>query len=920
VPEPGVVGRDVELSEVDRFLTACEAGVVALAIEGEAGIGKTTIWSAAVGAAEERGATVLWCHPSGSEAKFSFAGLGDLLAPVPDGAWESLARPQREALEVALLRAPPGDRRPIAHAVSAGFLALVRELARERPLLIAVDDLQWLDAPSRSAIEFAVRRLDSETVGVLYTRRIPSPLGGLERTLSTLNLRRLRLRSLSLAALAQIVAAELGVSLPRPLLVRISELAAGNPFYVLEIARLLGERGSEYSSGAELPLPDDLRLLTARRVRRLPAAARDELLLAAVLANPDATTVELARLAPAEEAGLVSVDGRGRVEFNHPLFASAAYGAVSSVARRRLHRRAAGLVGDTEQRARHLALAADQPDEELARRLDDAGVLARRRGATDAAAELAELAAAASPPQAPDRRIRRLLTAAHLHMDAGDLARAEALAQGVLSAPSGDLAQAEALRLMAQLRARHTGFSAAAALGSTALAKAGGEDRLAAEVELDLGFFLTSLGQFPQAVEHARAAVARAESSGDPALTGDALAGLSVIEFLAGGGLDAERIQRAVALDDPLRVRTFVMRPSVIQGMLQLWTGELERALDTLVKLQVESVTLGQEGAAPLLSLYLVWAGLWHGRFADAARWVEEALAACELLEDPMVQSTALSAAALLHAHTGGLDRAREQGQRAIAIFERLGWVTGVIWPCWALGLADLAAGRPAEAVAILGPAAEHLTATGDWDPVLGMFVPDEVEALIGTGELERAEFHLGAFEQLARRHRRGWALAAAARVRGSLAAARGNREAAFAAFDEALGHHARTAMPFERARTLMLAGQAHRRFKQRSRAAALLAEATDVFDRLGAEPWVARAREEHARIGRRSGASETLTAGERRVAELAAAGLSNREIAEQAFLSVKTVEATLSRTYRKLRVRSRVGLARALEAESRSS
>jgi DNA-binding CsgD family transcriptional regulator len=914
----GVVGRDTELYEVDRFLDQLEREPGALAIEGEAGIGKSTIWTEARHRAERRGATVLGCRASGAEAKFSFAGLSDLLASTSEVPWEAVAAPQREALEVALLRAPPTRRAPIPRAVAAGFLALVGELARSHPVVIAIDDLQWLDAPSRGVLEFAVRRLETEPVGILYTRRLPADVPGLEQSISGGRMRRLSLRPLSLGALAQIVSAQLGQVLPRPVLVRILQLVGGNPFYVLETARLLIEQGMSQSPGSELPVPDDLRALAASRIRRLPSAARDTLLLTAVLSNPDSQTVDLDALGPAEEAGIVTVDGRGRIEFSHPLFASAAYGSVSTARRRELHRRAAEVAGDVEQRARHLALASDRPDPEISKRLDEASALARARGAPDTAAELAELAAERTLPSDGATRAARLLSAARLHIDTGHLGRAELLAHEVLSADRGHRASAEALQLIAQLRGRQTGFGEAAEVGERALTMADGDDRLSAEIELDLAFFGVSLGDLPGAQTHATAAVGHAETSGDGALLADALAGLSVMQFLGGGGLPEQEMGRALALEDPLRVRTFQMRPSGIHGMLQLWTGDTGTAIETLERLHTEAIDRGQEGVAPLLTFYLVWACLWDGEFAAATAFADQCLEACAVLDDPMLNGTSLSGAALLHAHTGPLELARDEARRAIAIFDSLEWRTAMIWPCWALGLAEMADGRADHAQAVLGPLADQLAAMGTGDPGLGMVLPVEVESLIGLGQLDAAERRLGAFGHLAREHRRDWAIAAAARCEGALEAARGRQAEAFWAFERALAAHEEARMPFERARTLMLAGQAHRRFKQRGIASELLDEARDVFAQLGAEPWAARARDELARIGRRSPSRDELTAGERQVAELVASGLSNREVAERAFLSIKTVEATLTRVYRKLGVRSRVELARATdEAET---
>jgi DNA-binding CsgD family transcriptional regulator len=910
----GVVGRDEELAEVDRFLDDAARASTALALEGEAGIGKSTVWRAARERAAGRGMHVLSCRPSGAEASFSFAGLGDLLASVPEPAWGTLPDPQRSALDAALLRSSPGPRAAVPQAAAAGFVTLVQILGRERPVIVAIDDWPWLDTPSRRVLEFAARRLETDPVGFLYARRLPTETAGLDPVLPAERLRRIALRPLTLAALGRVASTRLGRPVPRPLLLRIHRATGGNPFYGLELARLVLETGGHHAAGSELPVPDDLQALAAARSRGLPDSVRETLLLAAVLASPDALNIDLESLGPAEEAGIVTVDAEGRIEFAHPLFASAVLRSVSTARRQALHRRAAELVSEVEERARHLALASIRPDPAVATELDEAARLARARGAPETAAELSELAASRTPATDPARRGARLLSAARLYMDAGDLGRAEHLAEKALSEQPPDAVRAEALQLTAQVRGRNTNFSEAAALGASALAVAQGDARLSADIEMDLGFFLVSLGDFPGSAAQANAALTHAQVSADTGLLADALAGVSVIEFLGGLGLSHDRMTRALELEVPERVRTFVMRPSVIHGMLHLWLGELGTAVEILSRLQNELLERGQEGVAPTLSFYLVWACLWQGNFAEARRIADESLEACQLLDDPMSMATSLSASALRHAHTGSPEIARDHARQAIAIFQRLHWHTGIIWPCWALGLAELGDGRPTEAHAVLGPIAEQLAALGVGDLVLRMFLPDEIEALIGLGELEPAERHLSSFESLAHQHERHWGLAAAARCRGALEAARGRPAQAFEAFERAVTEHAEAGMPFERARTLLLAGQARRRFKQRGLAGQLLGEAAEEFERLEALPWAARAREELARIGRRGADADELTAGEQLVAELAASGLSNRDIAERAFLSVKTVEATLTRVYRKLGARSRASLARALD------
>ena len=250
-----VVGRDAELGEVQGFLAAFQGGFAALILEGEAGIGKSTVWHEARRRADAIGVRVLSCRPAAAEAKFSFAGVADLLSPIGEQAFEVLPGPQREALAVAMLRAAPSRRASVERAVAAGFLTLVRELASERPLLIAVDDWQWLDAPSRGVLQFTAVGWSESRSGCCSTLRSSYVRSPFAAAIRKERLHWVTVGPLSLAALGRIVADEFGRSFPRPLLLRVSQASRGNPFYALEITRLLLERGIEYAPGSELPFP-----------------------------------------------------------------------------------------------------------------------------------------------------------------------------------------------------------------------------------------------------------------------------------------------------------------------------------------------------------------------------------------------------------------------------------------------------------------------------------------------------------------------------------------------------------------------------------------------------------------------------------------------------------------------------------------
>ncbi|MGA8521756.1 MAG: LuxR C-terminal-related transcriptional regulator, partial [Candidatus Dormiibacterota bacterium] len=280
----------------------------------------------------------------------------------------------------------------------------------------------------------------------------------------------------------------------------------------------------------------------------------------------------------------------------------------------------------------------------------------------------------------------------------------------------------------------------------------------------------------------------------------------------------------------------------------------------------------------------------------------------------PAAHAIALAAGALVHAHDGSIDLAREEALGSIRLFQELGWAMGTGWPLWALGLAELSTGNPAAVDAALGPLATMLTAMGGGDPFLGVCLPEEIEALVELGHRDRAESLIDWLEGRGTELDRAWALATAGRCRGLLYASGGDVNRALDALGGALAAHDRCAMPFERARTLLVLGRVQRRGGMRGEARATLSEAIAAFEEFGAPIWAERARSERARLGGRSASSQRLTPTELRVAELAAAGLANREIAERVFLTTKAVESNLTRVYRKLDIRSRGGLARALQ------
>ena len=411
-----MLGRARELAAIARFIDRVSSGPVGLLIEGEPGIGKTTVLSEAIHRAHERGHRVMQARPAEAEADLSFATLGDLVGGVFDEASDALPPPQRKALEVALLLQDadePADPRTTASAL----LRMVTTLSRRNPLVIAIDDAQWIDQASMRALEFTVRRLPS-AVGIVAARRTgeSSPLD-LGKALAPERLERLVLGPLSLTALRGLIRSRSGTTLSRPMLLRLAEASGGNPFFAVEIWDAIARGGGKPALGDALPVPRSLQELLGDRIDRLSRDARAATSAAAALFRPTHELVRAAvgsdvdadvALSEAEDAGVL-VSDRNRLRFSHPLLASAIYGSLTAAQRLSLHRRLAPVVADPEERARHLALSVSTADAAVARDIEKGADLASRRGAPESAAELYEAASGLTPDDQLEDLARRMI-------------------------------------------------------------------------------------------------------------------------------------------------------------------------------------------------------------------------------------------------------------------------------------------------------------------------------------------------------------------------------------------------------------------------------------------------------------------------------------------------------------------------------
>jgi DNA-binding CsgD family transcriptional regulator len=348
--------------------------------------------------------------------------------------------------------------------------------------------------------------------------------------------------------------------------------------------------------------------------------------------------------------------------------------------------------------------------------------------------------------------------------------------------------------------------------------------------------------------------------------------------------------------------------------LLRAWTGELDTAREALAEVGQRCITFGEEGELIFVAFHLALIDIWRGDLPGAATTVEETAQRAEQLGGDFPLFIALTTRAAVDAYAGRTDEARRELSDAIAAARRCGSMRLAEWPATLAGFVEVSCGNYQAALDALEPL---LSVAQRWpdatEVIAASFIPDAVEAMIQLGHLDEAEPLIDTLQRNGERLDRPWMLAVGMRCRAMLQAAQGDLNTATATAELAMAQHERLPMPFERARTQLLLGQLQRRQRHRDPATATLREAQHTFERLGTTLWAQRASTELTRgtSGRRR--AHGLTPSEQRVAELAVAGLTNRDIAATLFISPKTVEVNLSRIYRKLNIRSRVELYKAL-------
>ncbi|MEU6251172.1 AAA family ATPase [Streptomyces sp. NPDC047043] len=914
-----------ELLEAARAELTGRSGVL---FHGPAGIGKSTLLTALLAslAAHDRSCTVLHCSPAQQDARLPYVGLVDLFARVPESCLEALAPQPRAALKAALLQGtePADDHSRLA--VRVAVLEVLRNLAATGPVLLVLDNLQWLDEPSAEVLAFAVRRVEGLDIRAVAAERVADGEQPERLRCCPPDTVDVPVPAMTDGEVAHLVRTAVGADLPPAVLRAVQETAAGNPWYALELGRAAPCDVTSVGFDRTLPVPRRLRDVLLGEVRTLPDAARRTLLVASAAARPSLTVLRAAGLphpaedlAAAERLGVAAADVDGAVRFRHPLIGAAVHADAPEYGRREAHALLARAVTEPVEQARHLALAHPYEDESTACALHSAAESARRDGAPDAAFELAGLAARRTPGDRPADRADRLLSAAEYACDAGQLEEAGQAAETVL-AGSGSARQRVRARLIL-LRNAGQALDGTRDLIEEGLRDADGDPEAEAWLHHWAAVRGLLCGELADAARHARHAARQVERAGDTDTRIGALATLARVRSLAG-----EPVAAGAAIEEALALAGGAGAGPESWGLIRM------RAI---LALDSDKVTEAGEQVAQLLAGIGEFAGVEEvmatlvalTRIQVRAGHCREALhtaARCSRAqaETGVQAAPALYAAALAATAGGSAEEARSLAEQAVRASEADGDRLFLLRALAVLGQAELLAGDPrgaASAVEALQRVKELGEAMCAADPPLLHWYGDLAEALVVLGETDAAGSVLHEARTRVSGDAPGSVLAALERAEGLREAGLGRAKEGAVRLRAAVEGLRQLPLPVELVRTLIALGTVERRGRRRSAARAVLGEALETATRIGAAPLAVRARDELARLnaGDRSGEAGAgrpeLTPTEARIAELVGGGATNREVAAELFISVKTVEGALSRVYRKVGVRSRTALAHAM-------
>jgi DNA-binding CsgD family transcriptional regulator len=906
----GLFGREDAVRVVNDLLDH-GGSVVAIA---EPGLGKSSLLKVADQLAQRRGQRVLVMAPTQFDRGLPFAGLAELVNQCPEGAVDRLPGPQRRALAVALQRAEP-DGEIDALAVPLAVRSLLTQLCDAEPVTLVIDDLQWLDQASVGSLGFALRNIDARRLSVLVASR-PNPGAGTDLLRSLAEPRHeLVLGSLQEWAIGQLLRQRLGQRWTAPMAAGVARASGGNPFLALMIAQAMQSDVSKWRWSAQqghdpiFPVPPSLAGLLGEKVALLLSqSSRDVLLLVSAAGRLTVTQlqriVEEARLRSAIEeaadADIARVGAGSVVTFTHPLLASALYDAAVPAERRRAHRVLAEKLEDPVERARHRSRSISTPDEMVAEELERAADISRTRGAQQLAGELLEGAALATPSDLDTSDgFRRWLRAVDTYIAAGDtLSAGAALGKG---APLAEAAEqrAQVLARRAKLADNLRG-SRTLAEQAFRIAPPGG---VRAEILQTLSEQHRMEGNGRLALRMAQLAITEAEAAERPDIQLVALYQRQSIEWIWALGdpeqtlHDMERLVERSSLE---------LTPAEWAGARAFYAAWNDDTAESIVRDAItRAIEAGRYGDLSSLYIWLILALIRASNVREAQAALEDADRSGGWVSAFGLQES--MARILIKEYSGDLDGARDVAERAAAQARSSGlryWLGGFLAQ---LGFIETSARNWNAALESLRELAEIFASTNMVDLEQLLWPVDLADAALQVGALPDVETAISLLRRQGEAGRPE-ATVAADRCQALLTAARGDVDNALTVLRH-LVDSTGSECPFEAARTRLALGQVYRRAGYKALADETLTTAAEAFDELGIPRWAERARAEAGRVGLHP-TTTLLTATERRVAELVAAGRSNQEAAAELFMSVKTIEANLTRIYRKLSVRSRTGLA----------
>jgi DNA-binding CsgD family transcriptional regulator len=918
--------RAAEWRRVREFATDAAGRVTpaALVVEGEPGAGKSRLWRAALEVAAAAGCRVLRSEPSASEADSPFAGLSDLLAAILPSLADGIPRPQLEAIEVALLLRSAGDTAPTAHAIGLAVLAALRSCLDDGPVLVAIDDIQWLDAGSLEALGFALRRIAGGPLSLLLAARCPAPADPLTIAAPPLpqGWRELpaALPAASPIMLAPLDASQIQRLLPptaTPAQARlVARQSRGNPFWAGEIWASMASARSEVPPLARAALAERLeRSLTVAAAGALAVVAAagritvsDAVGVMADLDDPGAA------LDAAVLAGVI-VETDGRVAAAHPLIAAAAVESVPPYRRTDIYRRLAAVSSSPERRAHFAALAAGpEPDDHVAAALDAAADAAHARAANAAAGQFAAQAVTFTPadsPAADAALARRRIRAGELLFLAGDLAgsleQLQALDADAL--PTADLERA--LPLLADGTDFASGPAAATALITRALDTAGTDDRrraLLLSLASDVAYGIRG-GRRAAALE----AIRCAEAAGPAANLSlhRALINLVVAKTTAGEGLDAALLERAEELERVVPRIPLHDTADLHRGLWSFCVEDLDTARAALLRSIARARETAEDFGLSACLGYLAQTEELAGDFAAAAAALAEVDKIAAWYDWP-VSPWMLEPRWELLIATGELDATLRLASEHLPDDEDQPDATRFMGAC-VRGKMSFWTGDAVAAVRHLELALRYAVQF-DWaEPGVRSGIDHLLaESYIAAGQPEDASPISARLRELGTSLERPALIGDACRIDALAAAARGDLETARESARAAVDAHDRSPLRPELARSLLVLGRIERRRKARGQSRAALWRARNLAVEMGHRTLLAQIDAELPRaVAARSATG--LTDAEQRVADQIAGGATYREAAAELFVSVRTVETHVASIHRKLGVRTRSELRRAL-------